>query len=128
MMIKNGLLCQFVIAVTPRYHPQDVRSIIITVVSLPERFRTLTWVEGQVCAIYRSTAFVARLHYINDPKHPYVLHGNTCAFEQDAISTANTLPRAPCDMCVAHSITQCVVCCAKCMATFCADRKLRIPQ
>jgi hypothetical protein len=61
--------------------------------SLPERFRDLTWIEEQVCAIYRSTAFVTRLHYMNDPKHPHVLHGNTCAFDQNVVSTANVLPR-----------------------------------
>ncbi|KAF8290397.1 hypothetical protein DL93DRAFT_2069044, partial [Clavulina sp. PMI_390] len=65
---------------------------------LPERFRDLTWIEEQVCAKYRSTAFVTRLHHVNDPKHPYVLHGNTCAFEQDILSTAKVLPRAPSDL------------------------------
>jgi hypothetical protein len=65
---------------------------------LPERFHSLTWIEEQVCAIYQSTAFVTRLHFLNDPKQPYILHGNTCAFEQDVVSTANILPRAPADM------------------------------
>jgi len=40
---------------------------------------------------------LSRLHFLNDPKQPYVLHGDTCAFEQD-VSTANILPRAPADM------------------------------
>ena len=65
---------------------------------MPERFRSMTWIEEQVCARFRSTAYVTRLHYMNDPKHPYVLHGNTCAFEQDVVSTADTLPRVPSDL------------------------------
>jgi hypothetical protein len=35
---------------------------------------------------------------LNDPKQPFIHHGNTCTFEQDVISTANVLPRAPEDM------------------------------
>src|SRR5260370_32927719 len=65
---------------------------------LPQCFQSLTWVEEQVCACYRSMAYVTHLHYLNDPKHPYVLHGNTCAFEQDVVSTVDRLPRVPSDL------------------------------
>jgi len=43
-------------------------------------------------------AYVTQLHYLNDLKHPYVLHGNTCAFKQDVVSTADILPRVPSDL------------------------------
>lgn len=41
---------------------------------------------------------MTRLYHFNDPKHPHVLHGNTCAFVQDVISTATVLPRVASDM------------------------------
>ena len=64
---------------------------------LPEQFRDLTWVEEQVCSLYRCTATVTRL--FNDDKMPNVFYGNTCAHEMNISSTMEVLPRTPADEC-----------------------------
>ena len=83
---------QYVInAILPSHcsHPQTLlKTIYICRGFLPNHFQDLTWIEEQVCSKYQSTTFVTHLNYVNDPKHPYVLHGNTCAFDQNIISTA----------------------------------------
>jgi len=65
---------------------------------LPEHLKDLTWVEEQVCALYRSTAFVTRLYGSDDVAQPHKFRGNTCAFAQNTISTAKKLPRTPADV------------------------------
>ncbi|KAG1886375.1 uncharacterized protein F5891DRAFT_968560, partial [Suillus fuscotomentosus] len=62
---------------------------------LPEYFRDLTWVEEKICAIYSTTAHVARLFQSSDPAQPRVFHGNVCAHEMNVVSTASVLPRTP---------------------------------
>jgi len=66
--------------------------------SLPFHLADLTWVEEQVCALYRSTALVTRLYGSDDPCQPHVFRGNTCAFAQNTLSTAKKLPRTPSDV------------------------------
>jgi len=65
---------------------------------LPQEFQDLTWVEEQVCAIYRATAFVTRLSHSDDPPNPHVFHGNTCAHNQNVVLTAKVLPRTSADI------------------------------
>ena len=65
---------------------------------LPAELSDLTWVEEQVCALYRSTAIVTRLYGSDDLSQPHVYRGNTCAFAQNTISTATKLPRTPADV------------------------------
>jgi len=65
---------------------------------LPADLLDLTWVEEQVCALYRSTAIVTRLYGSDDLSQPHVYRGNTCAFAQNMISTATKLPRTPADV------------------------------
>jgi hypothetical protein len=66
--------------------------------SLPNHLLDITWVEEQVCALYRSTAIVTRLYGSDDPSQPHVFRGNTCAFAQNTVSTAQKLPRTPSDV------------------------------
>src|SRR6266478_5627859 len=65
---------------------------------LPDEFHDLTWVEEMAVAIYRATAYVTRLYFSDDPKNPHVFHGNTCAHEQNVVSTAKALPRTAADV------------------------------
>ena len=65
---------------------------------LPEDLQDVTWLEEQVCAIHRSTAFVYRLYHSESPLNPFEAKGNSCAFPQDVISTATVLPRTPADI------------------------------
>lgn len=65
---------------------------------LPDHLLDLTWVEEQVCALYRSTAIVTRLYGSDDPAQPHIFRGNTCAFAQNTVSTAQKLPRTPADV------------------------------
>ena len=65
---------------------------------LPDEFHDLTWVEEMAVAIYRATAYVTRLYFSDDPKNPHVFHGNTCAHEQNVVSTAKALPRTAADI------------------------------
>src|SRR5258708_34274170 len=65
---------------------------------LPDEFHDLTWVEDMAVAIYRATAYVTRLYFSDDPKNPHVFHGNTCAHEQNVVSTAKALPRTAADI------------------------------
>lgn len=55
-------------------------------------------VGKQLRATHRSTAMVTRLHYLSDPKHPFIRHSNTSASIQDVLLTANVLPRITSDM------------------------------
>ena len=66
--------------------------------SLPTHLSDITWVEEQVCALYRSMALVTRLYGSDDPSQPHVFRGNTCAFAQNTLSTAKKLPRTPSDV------------------------------
>ncbi|KZS93688.1 hypothetical protein SISNIDRAFT_474240 [Sistotremastrum niveocremeum HHB9708] len=66
--------------------------------TLPVDLQDLTWIEEKVCAIYRTTAVVTKLHYVDSPENPYVLRGNTCAFDTNFVSTATVLPRTPADV------------------------------
>ena len=59
---------------------------------LPDEFQDLTWVEGMVCAIYRTSVHVTQLYELSDSKDPFVYHGNTCAHEMNVVSTASVLP------------------------------------
>ncbi len=59
---------------------------------LPSEFSDITWVEEMAVAIYHSTAFITWLYFSDDPKNPHVFHGNTCAHEQNVLSTAKVLP------------------------------------
>lgn len=59
---------------------------------LPSEFSDITWVEEMAVAIYHSTAFITQLYFSDDPKNPHVFHGNTCAHEQNVLSTAKVLP------------------------------------
>jgi len=65
---------------------------------LPDEFHDLTWVEEMAVAIYRATAYVTRLYFSDDPKNPHVFHGNTCANEQNVVSTEKSLPRTAADI------------------------------
>ena len=65
---------------------------------LPDRFKDITWVEEQVCALYRSTVFVYRLYHSDNPQDPYMAKGNSCAHPQNTVSTAKVLPRTPADV------------------------------
>jgi hypothetical protein len=65
---------------------------------LPPDLSDITWVEEQVCALYRSMAIVTRLYGSDDASQPHVFHGNTCAFTQNTLSTAEKLPRTPSDV------------------------------
>lgn len=65
---------------------------------LPETLHDITWVEEQVCALFRSMAIVTPLYGSDDPAQPYVFRGNTCAFAQNMLSTAKKLPRTPSDV------------------------------
>src|SRR5260370_42625295 len=65
---------------------------------LPSEFSDITWVEEMAVAIYHSTAFITQLYFSDDPKNPHVFHGNTCAHEQNVLSTAKVLPRTATDV------------------------------
>jgi len=65
---------------------------------LPERFKDVTWVEEQVCALYQSTVYVYRLYHSDDPQDPYIAKGNSCAHPQNTVSTAKILPHTPADV------------------------------
>src|SRR5260370_19968067 len=65
---------------------------------LPDEFHDLTWVEEMAVVIYRANAYVTRLYFSDDPKNPHVFHGNTCAHEQNVVSTAKALPRTAADI------------------------------
>ncbi|KAG0697109.1 hypothetical protein DFH29DRAFT_812170 [Suillus ampliporus] len=64
----------------------------------PEYFRDLTWVEEKICAIYSTTAHVARLFQSSDPTQLWVFHGNVCVHEMNVVSTASVSPRTPADI------------------------------
>lgn len=65
---------------------------------LPDALSSLTWLEEQLCARYRSTHFVFRLYGSDSPQNPYMARGNSCAHSQNFISVAETLPRTPDDV------------------------------
>ena len=64
---------------------------------LPAQFRDLTWMEEQVCAIYRTNATVTRIFCRDNPDQPRAFIGNTCAHEMNIASTMEVLPRTPAD-------------------------------
>jgi hypothetical protein len=65
---------------------------------LPDMLKDLTWVEEQVCALYRSTIYVYQLYHSDNPQDPYLAKGNSCAHPQNTVSTARVLPRTPTDV------------------------------
>lgn len=68
---------------------------------LPAEFKDITWMEERVCAIYCTTSQVTRLFHRSSGAsdgEPFVMHGNSCAYELNSISTATVLPRTPTDV------------------------------
>lgn len=67
---------------------------------LPPFLRDLTFIEEQVCALYRVTANITRLFGANSkqPNNPWHFYGNTCAHPLNAVQTADILPRTVADM------------------------------
>ena len=57
---------------------------------LSENFCDLTWVEEQVCTLYRCMATVTRL--FNDERMPNVFYGNTCTHKMNIHLTMEVLP------------------------------------
>jgi len=54
---------------------------------LPERFKDLTWLEEQVCALAHPGHNVFRLYFSDDPQQPYLAKGNCCVHPQPTRST-----------------------------------------
>jgi len=65
---------------------------------LPAEFDDLTWIEEEVCSLYRSTAHIARLRNSSKASDPFVLAGNVCAHDMNIVSTATVLPRTSADI------------------------------
>jgi hypothetical protein len=66
---------------------------------LPPELRDISWIEEKICALFRVTADVARLHNAEqDETMPFRLVGNTCAHPANVPSTASILPRTPADI------------------------------
>jgi hypothetical protein len=65
---------------------------------LPNRFKDLTWIEEQVCVLYRTMVYVYRLYHSDNPQDPYLAKGNSCVHPQNIVSTASVLPRTPADV------------------------------
>jgi hypothetical protein len=90
--------CYSPLAMTPPRVPKFALKNNLYRGTLPTHLSDITWVEEQVCALYRSTALVTRLYGSDDPSQPHVFRGNTCAFAQNTLSTAKKLPRTPSDV------------------------------
>jgi hypothetical protein len=86
--------------------------------SLPKQFDDVTWVEEQVCAVYRSTIFVYRLYHSDNPQDPFMAKGNSCAHPQNTVSTAYVLPRTPADVAGTIRLKIYFVCGSKSYRTF----------
>ncbi|KAJ3930947.1 MAG: hypothetical protein NXY57DRAFT_869326, partial [Lentinula lateritia] len=65
---------------------------------LVENIENISWVEEMACAIYRTTAHVARIYGSSSSGDPLQLHGNVCAHPLDICSIAKRLPWSPVDL------------------------------
>lgn len=65
---------------------------------LPSYLQDITWVEEMACALYRTTAHVARIYGSSSDTDPLQLRGNTCAHPMNIFSNATTLPWSPTDL------------------------------
>jgi len=90
--------CYTPLSATPPHVPKFTLKNNVYRGSLPIHLTDLTWVEEQVCALYRPMALVTRLYGSDDPCQPHVFCGNPCAFARNTLSTAKKLPRTPSDV------------------------------
>lgn len=65
---------------------------------LPDDLKDITWVEEMACALYRTTAHVARLFGTSNDTEPLLIRGNTCAHPMNVFANATALPWAPSDL------------------------------
>ncbi|KAE9400121.1 hypothetical protein BT96DRAFT_746953, partial [Gymnopus androsaceus JB14] len=65
---------------------------------LPPDLQDITWIEEMACALYRTTAHVARIYGSSAETDPLQLKGNTCAHPMNIFHNATTLPWAPTDL------------------------------
>ncbi|KAJ3909347.1 hypothetical protein F5879DRAFT_791812, partial [Lentinula edodes] len=65
---------------------------------LIEGIEDITWVEEMACAIYHTSAHVARIYGSSNAGDSLQLHGNVCAHALDICSVAKKLPWSPADV------------------------------
>ncbi|KAJ3904929.1 hypothetical protein F5879DRAFT_800659, partial [Lentinula edodes] len=65
---------------------------------LIEGIENITWVEEMACAIYHTSAHVARIYGSSSAGDSLQLHGNVCAHPLDICSVAKKLPWSPADL------------------------------
>ncbi|KAE9392940.1 hypothetical protein BT96DRAFT_829941, partial [Gymnopus androsaceus JB14] len=65
---------------------------------LPLDLQDITWAEEMACALYPTTAHVARIYGSSSETDPLQLWGNTCAHPMNLFANATTLLWSPSDL------------------------------